>query len=196
MSTAVYMPVRPRDAGRTKAAILAAAKSLFSTVGYSQAGVRDIAGLAGVNSTLVRRYFGSKERLFSAALEDMLDIDALIAGPRERFGERLTRFFLDETRTQASPLPMMILAIADPAARETTVKLVERCVIGPLADWLEAEHGEIAAAQISMLCSGFYTYWKLLPLNALSPSVPTAIRVWLAATLQSVVDQAQRGAAV
>ena len=59
---------RPRDADRTRLALLEAAQRLFSTRGYAATPVRDIAEEAGVNVALINRYFGSKEGLFLACL--------------------------------------------------------------------------------------------------------------------------------
>jgi len=53
-----------RNAPKTKAKILAASQEAFAELGYSQAGIRDIAAIAGVSSTLLLRYFGSKPALF------------------------------------------------------------------------------------------------------------------------------------
>ena len=52
--------VKPRDAGRTRAAILDAAQEAFSSRGYLATGVREVTAAAGVNPALVSRYFGSK----------------------------------------------------------------------------------------------------------------------------------------
>jgi len=46
---------RQRDAERTRAALLIAARTLFSTRGFANTGVREVAELAGVNSSLVGR---------------------------------------------------------------------------------------------------------------------------------------------
>src|SRR5260370_4279013 len=58
-------PVRRRDAGATREAILASARLAFIRWGYDGAGVREIAEGAGVTAMLVNRYFGSRKRLFS-----------------------------------------------------------------------------------------------------------------------------------
>lgn len=60
--------IRRRDAGATRAAILEAAKAQFAVLGYDRAVLRDIAGEAGVDVALVKRYFGGKEALFAEAL--------------------------------------------------------------------------------------------------------------------------------
>src|SRR5712672_567507 len=66
-------PVRRRDAGATREAILASARLAFIRSGYDGAGVREIAEGAGVTAMLVNRYFGSKERLFADVAEPRPD---------------------------------------------------------------------------------------------------------------------------
>jgi AcrR family transcriptional regulator len=58
---------RRRDAAATRQALLAAATALFAERGYGRTTVRDIATRAGVNQSLLFRYFGSKEALFEEA---------------------------------------------------------------------------------------------------------------------------------
>lgn len=62
---------RPRDAGRTRKAILRAARELFAHASYENVQTRQIAALAGVDAALLNRYFGSKKRLFAAVLDDI-----------------------------------------------------------------------------------------------------------------------------
>ena len=64
----------PRNAGDTRARILAAARVRFSRDAYENVGTRDIAADAGVDAALVNRYFGSKEKLFDEAIEDAFAI--------------------------------------------------------------------------------------------------------------------------
>jgi AcrR family transcriptional regulator len=59
---------RARDASATRGAILEAAQRLFTKLGYDGAGMREIAGEAGVDARLIGRYFGSKERLFAEVI--------------------------------------------------------------------------------------------------------------------------------
>lgn len=69
MSTAGEEGARRRDAAATKAALLDAARELFTERGFDATTVRDIAARAGVNQALLFRYFGSKDALFEAAME-------------------------------------------------------------------------------------------------------------------------------
>jgi AcrR family transcriptional regulator len=64
---------RRRDAAKTRALLLDAARRRFARDGYSSATLRDIAEDAGVNVALVARYFDSKEGLFEACLTAVVD---------------------------------------------------------------------------------------------------------------------------
>ncbi|MER5787646.1 helix-turn-helix domain-containing protein [Streptomyces sp. NPDC001980] len=59
---------RRRDAAATRQALLLAARTRFTQLGYDRTTLRDVAADAGVNLALIKRYFGSKEGLFKAAL--------------------------------------------------------------------------------------------------------------------------------
>ncbi|RYG04016.1 MAG: TetR/AcrR family transcriptional regulator, partial [Caulobacteraceae bacterium] len=67
---------RRRDAEATRAAILEAAKKQFALAGYDCT-LRDIAGEAGADVALVKRYFGGKEALFVEALKASFGSDDL-----------------------------------------------------------------------------------------------------------------------
>lgn len=79
--------------------ILEAARTLFAERGYQGTSVRAVAAQADVNAALVHHYFGTKERLFIAALQMPLNpaevvVTLLAAGPREDFAQRFVRFFI------------------------------------------------------------------------------------------------------
>ncbi|HEY4199136.1 MAG TPA: TetR/AcrR family transcriptional regulator [Devosiaceae bacterium] len=63
-------PVRPRDAEKTKAAILKAARDEFCTRGFPGARVNTIADKAKANKRLLYHYFGNKEALYLAVLHE------------------------------------------------------------------------------------------------------------------------------
>ena len=69
------LKTRTRDAEATKARILAAAKAEFAENGLGGARVDEIAARAEANKRMLYHYFGSKEGLFQAVLEEAyLDI--------------------------------------------------------------------------------------------------------------------------
>src|SRR6266700_1597398 len=60
---------RPAGSPPNRETILAAARQQFAERGYDSATIRGIAARAGVDPALVHHYFGSKDRLFLAALQ-------------------------------------------------------------------------------------------------------------------------------
>ncbi|MER7014657.1 TetR family transcriptional regulator [Saccharopolyspora sp. NPDC000359] len=82
----------------TKAALLAAAREVFTEQGYDAATVRAIAAQAGVDPAMVNHWFGGKAGLFSAAVHIPVNpaevVPQLLAGDREQLAERLLRRFL------------------------------------------------------------------------------------------------------
>ncbi len=181
---------RTRDAERTRTAILDAARTLFSTRGFTNTGVREVAELAGVSSALVGRYFGSKEGLFRATLERVLDISPMLRGDRRRFGVDMVAIFFD-TPDASGPLAMMILSAADPAAHAASIEFLQTKVITPLARWLGPPDGEGRAARLNILWTGFLTSWKLLPIQPLAGERIASTRRWLEAATQAIVDEGE-----
>ncbi|NUP50177.1 MAG: TetR family transcriptional regulator [Catenulispora sp.] len=64
------MVIRPRDAEATKASLLKAATEEFAEYGLAGARVDRIAERAGANKRLIYVYFGDKDRLFDAVVDD------------------------------------------------------------------------------------------------------------------------------
>jgi len=79
----------PRSAG-TRRAILQAARAAFGAHGYDQTTIRAVAAAAGIDASMVMRYFGSKAGLFTAAVAGDLVIPDLRDVPAARRGEALT----------------------------------------------------------------------------------------------------------
>lgn len=90
------MSRRPHDSAASRAALLEAARAVFRERGYERATTREIGERAGVDPALIARYFGSKERLYVAAVAELSPADtdfdfepvALLAGLLERWEER------------------------------------------------------------------------------------------------------------
>ncbi|MDE5064052.1 TetR/AcrR family transcriptional regulator [Wolbachia endosymbiont of Drosophila chauvacae] len=78
------------QATRTKQALLRAARSEFAAHGLAGGRTDRIAASAGANKQRIYAYFGSKEGLFSAVIEDALD-ELLGVVPFPTEGDRTTR---------------------------------------------------------------------------------------------------------
>ncbi|ETB38516.1 TetR family transcriptional regulator, partial [Mycobacterium avium subsp. paratuberculosis 11-1786] len=76
----------PRPAGRSSGSrerILASARELFARNGIRNTSIRAVAAAAGVDSALVHHYFGTKEKLFAAAVQIPIDPMQVIGPLRE-----------------------------------------------------------------------------------------------------------------
>jgi AcrR family transcriptional regulator len=80
------MPFTDRSAP-SRAAILAAARSLLADRGYDATTIRAVAAEAGVDPAMVMRYYGSKDGLFAAAT----DIDLALPSPEGVPADQLGR---------------------------------------------------------------------------------------------------------
>ncbi|HEU5107853.1 MAG TPA: TetR family transcriptional regulator, partial [Micromonosporaceae bacterium] len=97
----------------TREDILAAARRLFGERGYDGTTIRGIAAEAGVNPALVHHFFGTKDRMFVAALNLPIDPVTVVArltdGPREETAQRLLRMFLELWREPDSRASFLAL---------------------------------------------------------------------------------------
>jgi AcrR family transcriptional regulator len=124
---------RRNDAQASRAALLEAAAALFDERGYQAATVREIGERARVDPALIARYFGSKEGLYLAALDEA-EPTAAPDDPRAVFAK-----FVAKSEDDANNNPIC-LAMVSPALsdrlREQIVDLMARRVIGPLTEEL------------------------------------------------------------
>lgn len=83
-------PGRRAGENRTREAILDAARRRFGAQGYDGTTIRGIAADAGVNPALVHHFYGTKERLFAAAMRLPVVpgeiITTVLGAERERLG--------------------------------------------------------------------------------------------------------------
>lgn len=75
----------------TRTAILAEARRLLAEKGYEGTTIRAVAAAAGVDPSMVMRYYGNKEGLFGAAVDLDLHFPDAAGWPREELGIRLAR---------------------------------------------------------------------------------------------------------
>ncbi len=98
-SQSAYQSNRLQQSERKRLAILKVAGHQFARRGYSASRVSDIAEQAGVSKGLVFHFFGNKERLFEAVLEDCLVrwsalIDYQVSGKCDDAREELRAIYL------------------------------------------------------------------------------------------------------
>ena len=147
----------PRSAG-TRQAILDAARSAFAARGYEQTTIRAVATAAGIDASMVMRYYGSKAGLFAAAATADLQVPDLRAVPAERRGEVLVRYLVERWEDSSRDDELILLlrtAVTSEAVAAQLQDVLTRLLAEPIAalgdrlgDGRAAERSGLAAAQL------------------------------------------------
>lgn len=179
---------RPRNAAATRAAILAAARRLFTAHGFDGVGVRDVGAVAGVNAALVQRYFGSKLGLFDEAVSGTFTIEGLVRGDRSTIGERLARYLLTKDRTgqEFDPTLAMLRSAAHPEAAASMRAALDEQFVRPLADWIGGDGAERRAGMVLATIAGLALMRDIIGVGALSDD-PEALAREMGPVLQRLV---------
>lgn len=180
---------RPGESG-TREAILDAARRTFADRGYEAATIRDIATRAGVDPALVYHFYGSKERLFTAAMELPFRpseiIPALLADGPDGLGERILRMFLSVwDQPGASPFVALLRSAAsNEGAAAMLREFISREVIGRVARSLGVPHAELRASLVGSQISGLAMIRYVLRVEPLASADHDTVIASVAPTLQ------------
>ncbi|MFH8345823.1 TetR family transcriptional regulator [Streptomyces sp. NPDC018045] len=182
---AAASPEHPRRSDATRAAILDAARDRFAADGYERATIRAIARDAGIDPSMVMRYYGNKAGLFAAASEIDLRLPDLAAVPRDQIGARLVRHFLDRWEHDETLTGMVRVAVTNEAGAERLRGVFAEQIrpalaaLCPVREEIDARAALIGSQLVGM---GLLRYILFLP-----PAVGLAreeIVAWLAPTIQ------------
>lgn len=184
-------PAPRRNAEATKANIIRAARLQFIASSYEAVSLRRIAAAADVDIALVLRYFGSKDGLFAASIDELLNPDALMSGPRETFGARLADRTLGEHGRQESfpPILLMLRAAGAREAQGVIQKFMGEHFTGPLAEWIGGSDAEARAHLVAALVAGTVVQLTIAPPEIFEGTPGDAYRDRLAAALQAILDE-------
>jgi AcrR family transcriptional regulator len=130
-----------RDPEASRAAILEAARAVFTERGYARATIREIARRAGVTHGLVMRHFGTKEQLLIEALPGPRAAAGIVPGDLATLPDRVAAAFVAEAESAGGEHALVALirsaasgeAAAMPlyAAMEREITAAFREVLGP-----------------------------------------------------------------
>jgi AcrR family transcriptional regulator len=148
------VPPRRRDAGATRTRLLCAARELFLGHGYSAIGLREVAAKAGVDVTLVRRYFGSKQRLFAEATDVSENTDEIRHAADDAVGQRMIARVLAARRDVDAPLFALLRSSGDPAVVARLNSQLDEGLTRNLARRITADRPRIRADMVTALLLG------------------------------------------
>lgn len=139
----------------TRERILNAAIRRFSRHSYEATGLRDIAADVGIDVAYVHRSFGSKERLFAAAVEASIQPERFLAGNPGDLAATLTRQVLVRDvmhgNAEIGPLDIVIHSLSSPEASRVLREVMVNDFIDPLANKLDLKTTTPAALIAALL---------------------------------------------
>ncbi|MBF9133198.1 TetR family transcriptional regulator [Plantactinospora sp. S1510] len=162
----------------------------FTRAGYDGAGVRDIAGAAGVTAMLVNRYFGSKEQLFAEVVERTFAPPTVVADDLSTLGERLAATLVARTASEAEepdPFLLMLRSAANPRAAEIIRAGVRNHAGRHLADLLPGRDAAQRAELLLSLIAGVRLMREVINTDGLSEADPAALGRHLRDLVQVIV---------
>lgn len=190
-------PARRSDA--TKAAILDAARERFAADGYERATIRAIARDAGIDPSMVMRYYGNKEGLFAAASEfdlRMPDLGQLgepgepgsaeLGGlPGKHVGAVLVGHFLDRWEADEVLTALLRVGVTNAAGAER-MQAIFREQLGPVAAGVspDPEEAPMRAALVASQILGMAMARYVLRLPPAVEMTRQEVIDWLAPTVQ------------
>lgn len=182
---------RRTGAGASREAILAAAREIFGAAGYAGATIRAIAGRAGVDPALVHHYFGTKDKLFVAAMDlpvnPAVALPGLLEGDLDRAGERIVSFFLEVWERPAARnrvLGMLRAAMTHDAAATLLREFVDRAIVRVLADHLDRPDARLRATLIGSQLIGLGIIRYVVRVEPLASADPETVVAAVAPTVQ------------
>lgn len=179
-------PKRVRNAAATREAILHSAVIAFTRHGYDGVGVREIAQSAGVTAMLVNRYFGSKEQLFTEAVDTAFAPRTVLSdNPATLAGDVAARL-VDRTAPESEhldPFLLMLRSASNPRAAEIVRAGVERHAGRYLSELLGGPDADERAMLAHSVIAGFWLMRKMLGSTALVLADPVELTHRLEALL-------------
>ncbi|WP_292038036.1 TetR/AcrR family transcriptional regulator [Brevundimonas sp. UBA4553] len=189
---------RPRNANATRQAILEAARERFCSDSYDDVGMRDVARDVGVDAALISRYFGSKEDLFVAVLDSCKNGRDLMDGPREDFGERLSREIVygevmpcqdDGAGAKMRGLLILLRSVGSAKAMDVMQRTSNNRFFDPLAAWIGGPDAPVRARLAAGLIMGMAIGRELSDGYAsLDETQKAELARRMAVALQSLID--------
>ncbi len=151
---------KPLRSQPTRDRILAEARRLFAEEGFERATIRAIGTAAGVNPSMVIRYFGAKENLFATAAAIDFRMPDLTKVAVEVRGEALARHVLERWDSGDELTALLRAAATHESARRRFTELVEQQaaveIIRVLPEERQAERLALIVMQIAGLVLSRY----------------------------------------
>ncbi|KPF89991.1 TetR family transcriptional regulator [Rhodopseudomonas sp. AAP120] len=177
----------------TRDRILEAAILRFARQSYEATGLRDIAADVDVDVAYVHRCFGSKERLFAAAVEATLKPELLLSGTAADLAATLAHELFHHAEGygphDVRPLDIVIHSLSSADASRVLRDVVARSFIEPLAAKL-GHADALNASLITALLAGTGILRTVLGIAPLQETEGGRLEAMMTAALAGIIASA------
>lgn len=170
MNSSVVRSGQRRQSEKTRYAILLAARSCFSEESYDHVTIRSIAERCGCNSSLIGRYFGSKEGLFRAAVADAMRSSPLLdIKSADELANHLAIWVAgDLGADRYDPSPAIFRSASVTPAKEILREAIEQSFILPLSELISARQKSLRAEILASILYGLNAFRNEIRTDSLS----------------------------
>jgi AcrR family transcriptional regulator len=177
---------RKYDSNRTKLEIISAAQRCFSEESYDHVTIRKIAAEANCNSSLIARYFGSKEGLFIEAIVNRFDISHA-SDLATQVDANLDRL-VGAAKLDFDVSTVIFRSAAVTPAKEMLRDALERGFITHLSSLTTKDDRELRAELATAIIYGVNSLRNLLRTRALQSASPQDLSRLLRPLLLALLD--------
>lgn len=175
---------------RTEGVILAAARESFAERGFERTTIRAVAAAAGIDPALVMQHFGSKDRLFAAAVRSTVEHQELLDATAEQLAQAALQHVLaayEDPQRRESAVALLRSSLTHPAA----LTVLRDDVMGPaqasVAQTIAGPDAELRAALLNACTLGLTIARYILQIPALRQASPDDLEHVLEPALHAIV---------
>lgn len=188
---------RTRDADATRADLLHAAMRRFTVLGYDRTTTRDIARDAQVNVSLINRYFGSKDGLFSAVMrESATSIAQSVPDEPADFVDGMLCSMTSGTRPEFGdehPLLLLLRDVGEEQVRELRRRTLSGVITGMTHqvtgdEQATTQDAALSAELLLAFIAGVITLRTALPDHLLATTDPERLRPALTHVVSAILS--------
>lgn len=176
-----------RSSEQTKAVILAAARDRFARSGFERATIRAIAADAGIDPSMVMRYFGNKNQLFAAAADFDLQIPDLSGVDRSEVGAGLVAHFMNRWERDEALIVLLRSSATNNDAAQRMTEIFTRQLLPAVAE-INPDDPERRAALIATQTLGLALCRYVLQLPPIVAMTHEEIVAAVGPTVQRYLD--------
>lgn len=174
---------RPRAGGRdNRSLVMAAARELFSELGFDRTTIRAVAARAGVDPALIHHYYGNKDGLLAATLTPPAAAAQLLTGAfddPDNAGEEFVRRVINVWETHLEVREQMLAMLRAGLSHEHAAAMLREMhrafVLAAIGGVVAEDRREFRAALIGSHLAGLLLARYLLKVPGLVAATPAEL---------------------